>query len=119
MTTQELVERLRGTYRIPITDGLGPAGGEEPGNADFFVRTFPTSPLAKAAADRLSEMDAENKRLREALDEVARPMFHMRKRAEASGQRLSDMAYNIAHSLNHVQAIARAALEHDKGEPKP
>ena len=63
---------------------------------------------------RLSEMDAENKRLREALDEVARPMFHMRKRAEASGQRLSDMAYNIAHSLDHVQAIARAALEHQQ-----
>lgn len=31
------------------------------------VRTFPTSPLATRAADRLSEMEAENKRLREAM----------------------------------------------------
>ena len=38
-----LVERLLGKYRIPITDGLGPAGGEEPDNADYFVRTFPNT----------------------------------------------------------------------------
>ena len=98
MNTQELVERL---LRL-ATDFY--AGGEA--NATIGAAVF-----------RLSEMDAENKRLREALDEVARPMFHMRKRAEASGQRLSDMAYNIAHSLDHVQAIARAALEQQqKGE---
>lgn len=60
----DLVERLRGTYRIPITDGLGPAGGEEPDNADFFVRTFPTSPLALEAAAALTAQDAEIARLR-------------------------------------------------------
>ena len=113
MTTQELVERLRGTYRIPITDGLGPAGGEEPGNADFFVRTFPTSPLAKAAADRLSEMDAENKRLREALLNTG---AHNNPPCAICGYNGPNYYQPETHSC---MAKARAALEHDKGEPKP
>ncbi|MGE3582872.1 MAG: hypothetical protein AB7J28_15830 [Hyphomonadaceae bacterium] len=55
----DIVERLRGVVRVPITDGLGPAGGEEPDNADFFVRTFPTSPLANEAADHIAAMREE------------------------------------------------------------
>lgn len=51
-----LVERLLGKYRIPIKDGLGPAGGEEPDNADFFVRTFPNSPLAREAAAAITAL---------------------------------------------------------------
>jgi len=121
MTTQELVERLRGTYRIPITDGLGPAGGEEPGNADFFVRTFPTSPLAKAAADRLSEMDAENKRLKSEVE-----FLHLRrgqlvierdKAREALNETIIDL--NVYSDIGIIRARTierRAALEHDKGE---
>ena len=50
---RELIDRLEGKYRVPITDGLGPAGGDEPDNADFFVRSFPSSPLAKEAAAAL------------------------------------------------------------------
>ena len=68
----ELVERLRGIYRIPITDGLGPAGGEEPDNPNEFVRQFETSPIQHEAADRLlslstrnAELEREVKRLRE------------------------------------------------------
>ena len=107
MNTHELIEALRAQADFIDADTYDEC---------WEVKETPRGKMLRAAASRLSEMDAENKRLREALDEVARPMFHMRKRAEASGQRLSDMAYNIAHSLNHVQAIARAALEHDKGE---
>ena len=106
MTTQELVEWLRGTYRIPITDGLGPAGGEEPGNADFFVRTFPTSPLATEAAERLSEMDAENKRLRafvQRVSEIPSP----RKRPEDD----IDALYQNEEHFAAVIDAARAALE--------
>lgn len=58
----------------------------------------------------IAALVAERDRYKVALDEVARPMFHMRKRAEANGQRLGDMAYVIANSLNHVQEVARAAL---------
>jgi len=48
---KDLVRRLRGEYRIPITDGLGPAGGEEPENHKEFVRTFEVPPIQKEAAD--------------------------------------------------------------------
>ncbi len=47
------VERLRGVYKIPITDGHGPAGGEEPDNAEFHVRRFETPPIQKRAADHI------------------------------------------------------------------
>lgn len=48
-----LIDRLRGIYRIPIRDGLGPAGGEEPDNPNEFVRTFQTSPIQHEAATML------------------------------------------------------------------
>jgi anti-sigma factor RsiW len=79
-------------------------------DCEEITRAAVTAYLAEAGDGRLSELERENAALREALDEVARPMFHMRKRAEAEGKRLSDMAYNIAHSLDYVQGIARAAL---------
>lgn len=50
---QDLIDRLRGIYRIPITDGLGPAGGDEPDNPDYFVRTFETSLIHKEAASAI------------------------------------------------------------------
>ncbi len=67
----DLVNRLNGIYRIKITDGLGPAGGEEPNNPDEFVRTYETSPIQKEAAARIAALEAENKRLREALKPFA------------------------------------------------
>lgn len=45
-----LVQRLNGEYRIPIHDGLGPVGGEEPDNPNEFVRTFESPPIQKEAA---------------------------------------------------------------------
>ncbi len=67
----DLVNRLNGIYRIPITDGLGPAGGEEPNNPNEFVRTYETPPIQKEAAARISALEAENKRLREAIKPFA------------------------------------------------
>lgn len=61
----DLVERLSGIYRIPITDGLGPAGGEEPDNPSEFVRRFEVPPIHREAA-------AEIKRLRAALAPFAK-----------------------------------------------
>jgi hypothetical protein len=51
-----LVQRLLGQYRIPITDGLGPAGGEEPDNPSEFVRTFETPPIQKEAAIAITSL---------------------------------------------------------------
>lgn len=51
-----LVDRLRGIYRIPITDGLGPAGGEEPDNPNEFVRRFETLPIHHEAADEIERL---------------------------------------------------------------
>lgn len=55
-----LVERLRGIYRIPITDGLGAVGsGEDPDNPDEFVRKFDTPPIQHEAATALEAQAAE------------------------------------------------------------
>lgn len=54
-----LVDRLRGHYRIPITDGHGPAGGEEPDNPSEFVKTMDFQPpIQLAAADRIQALEA-------------------------------------------------------------
>lgn len=70
----DIVERLNGIYRIPITDGLGVAGGEEPDNPNEFVRTFEATPIQKEAAAEITALraalaskDEEVKRLREAV----------------------------------------------------
>jgi len=52
----DLVNRLRGKYRIPITDGLGAAGGEEPENDNEFVRSFPSTPIQMKAADEIERL---------------------------------------------------------------
>ena len=48
---RDLVRRLRGEYRMEITDGLGATGGgEEPDNPNEHVRKFPTTPIQLEAA---------------------------------------------------------------------
>jgi hypothetical protein len=64
----ELVRRLRGEYRIPITDGLGPAGGDEPDNAKEFVMHYPSTPIQREAADALTSLVA---RLAECEEELS------------------------------------------------
>lgn len=61
-----LIQRLRGEYRIPITDGLGPVGGSEPNNPNEFVRHFETPPiqhesatLIEQQAARIAELESE------------------------------------------------------------
>lgn len=48
---KNLIDRLNGIYRIPITDGLGPVGDQTDPNE--FVRTFETSSINKEAAKKL------------------------------------------------------------------
>lgn len=55
---EELVRRLQGQYRTPITDGLGPAGGEEPDNPLEHVRTFQTPTIQKEAAAEIEALGA-------------------------------------------------------------
>ena len=49
----DIVERLRGVYRTPLTDGLGAAGGDEPDNSHEFVRKFETPPIQHEAAEEI------------------------------------------------------------------
>ena len=53
MTPNTLTERLRGLIRVPVNDGAGLLDGK-----DFFERSFPTSNLAREAADRIEALDA-------------------------------------------------------------
>jgi hypothetical protein len=52
----DLERRLRGQYRIPIGDGLGPAGGDEPNNPREFVRHYPIPPIQICVADVMAEL---------------------------------------------------------------
>lgn len=49
----QLSNRLRGVYQIPVDDGAGPLEGET-----HFTRHFETSPIMKAAADRIDLLEA-------------------------------------------------------------
>lgn len=76
-TRGRLVDRLRGIYRIPITDGLGAVGGgEEPDNPDEFVRKFETSPIMHEAAgeiDRLTYIISKAKEIADDMRKNAEP----------------------------------------------
>jgi uncharacterized protein YPO0396 len=61
------------------------------------------------------KIEAENARLRAALDEIIDPIAGLRRRAEAEGGKLNGMAWSIANSINHLQQIARAALAAEGG----
>jgi hypothetical protein len=54
--------------------------------------------------------EAEDERLRQALEDICNPLAYLQRMAEADGNRLSGMAYTIANDINTVQGIARAAL---------
>jgi hypothetical protein len=49
--------------------------------------------------------------LREALEAIADPLTYLRKQAEAEGNRLSGMAFQIANDPEFLKGIARAALK--------
>ena len=86
MTTQELVERLL-------------ADAQECAECGWM----PEAANLRAAADRLSEMDAENKRLREALNET-----------------IIDL--NVYSDIGIIRARTierRAALEHQQQKETP
>jgi hypothetical protein len=60
---QELIDRLRGIYRIPITDGCGPIEGSM-----TFERRFATSPIQHEAADALTALRLDVQRITEERD---------------------------------------------------
>lgn len=70
-----ITDRLRGHYRIPITDGLGPVGGDnlEPGNALEYVRQFWTPPIQHEAAAIIDAFRHEVTSLRAALQRLGVP----------------------------------------------
>lgn len=80
----DLIRRLGGEVRIPITDGLGPAGGDEPDNAQEHVKRWDGAPaIQQDAAAVLSALSAPSTKpdresadegaLREALEFYAEP----------------------------------------------
>jgi hypothetical protein len=93
-TTDDLVQRLRGHYSTPITDGLGPAGGEEPDNPYEFVRIFPTPPIQHEAADALDRKQAHIEKLCAIIKALEENVAH--------GQRFWEEAVKMASALNEV-----------------
>ena len=107
-TTQDaraLVERLRGKVRIPITDGLGPAGGEEPDNADFFVRSFPTSPLAMEAADALTAALDRAEKAEAVRDDLAMALRAEQETALLSPEIKQALADQSSHAAGYAQGV--------------
>lgn len=62
----------------------------------------------------LHEAADEIERLRQALQDVADPLGRIKRQADANGDRLSDLAYQIANSVGYIQSIARDALSSGK-----
>jgi len=61
--SDDLVKRLRGQYRV---------GPDLPsGEPEFGFRQFPAPKIQHEAADRITALEAENERLREALRAIA------------------------------------------------
>lgn len=104
--SNELVERLRGIYRIAITDGLGPAGGEEPDNPNEFVRKFDTPPIQHEAAARIEALEAENARKDAALANILGLIGNVEHKGGGA-----NAARMYADMLNDVRAVARRARE--------
>lgn len=66
MSDLPLVERLRGIYNVPVSDGAGPLNGSM-----MFTREFKTSPIMHEAADRIEQIEAQLAKARsDALEEA-------------------------------------------------
>ena len=118
MNTHELIEALRAQADFIDADTYDEC---------WEVKETPRGKMLRAAASRLSEMDAENKRLREAL----KPFSYQHDKWSERFPDTQGFAFMPLSSPADGEFIfqadimmgdfrnARAALEHDKGEPKP
>jgi hypothetical protein len=79
-----------------------------------FARAVASEAIA-AWNKRTPDLQAENARLRGALEDVVNPLNVLKREAERAGCSLNGMAYSIANDLHFVQNIARLALS-TKGE---
>ena len=73
---------------------------------------------ATVSAADLTALLASHRRMKEALEEIDQPLTAMKARADAAGRHLSGLAYSIAYSASHLQAIARQALQGDAHEDR-
>jgi hypothetical protein len=103
-TTQELIRML---------DALAFTASSDEAPEGWWTRISIDD--LRAAASRLTEMEGEIKRLREALKPFADPRSFL-------GNVTDDDVQNARDVLGITTARrigSRATLEHDKGEPKP
>lgn len=71
--------------------------------------------LRNLVPEAISELD----RLREALEEIVKPVEFMRRRADAAGSKLDGfMAITLAKDPEYLRGIARAALSPDNSTQK-
>jgi len=115
----DIVDRLNGVYRTPITDGLGPAGGEEPDNPNEFVRTFQTPPIQKEAAATITALRKRVEELEGALEqlEAANEQLAATRSSETYCMMLTDDgAEDALEALDGARSRARAALRAKGGE---
>lgn len=67
------------------------------------------------AGERVSELEEENQRLREALQKIADPLAYLIERAKADGMLLNTPeALLLANDPNYLTEIARAALSQEE-----
>lgn len=103
-----LLDRLRGIYRLPITDGLGAVGGsEEPDNPREYVRRFQTAPIQHAAADEIERLRAERNTMLAALREGLEHLGN----CEAELDRLHGLGNDAGQGASIVWCNMRAAIQ--------
>jgi hypothetical protein len=69
----DLVNRLRGIYTVPVNDGAGLLNGK-----DTFTREFPVAPIQQEAASEIERLESE---LTAAEKKVAYLLQHTRTRS--------------------------------------
>lgn len=82
--------------------------------ADYSARVLSAIYDEPEAGDWIN---SEIVRLRAALNDVTNPLEYLRRHAEADGNKLNGMAYQIANDLHFVQKIAKDALEQGVTSP--
>lgn len=119
----DIVERLRGIYRVPITDGLGKVESNlEPDNDQEFVRQFPSPPIQLEAADEIERLRTGIKRLSDEEERCSETtgddpfsLVYLAAKLAAAENRISDLIAerdNLSSIVaSGIDDVAGAALD--------
>lgn len=103
-------DRFERTRRLAAFDETVPPSDIEMNDARAAVRAVLALPSIATRAQSAPVQSALVEEAIRALEDIVNPLGRLQREADATGARLSGMAYSIANDLSFVQQIARQAL---------